>query len=230
MIDSVLYKGAAHRSISLTVRDPLSALTHFIGIIYSLILMPLIICRAIISNSDAHVTASIVVFMTSMILLYLASTLYHTFGVGAQYIPMLKKLDHCMIFVLIAGSYTPVCLISIRHLGGIPLLLFVWFFAIVGIIFKLRFVTCPKWVSSTIYITMGWLCVFALPSLYRTMPHYCFAYLLLGGLLYTIGGIIYALKPKAINNKLRDFGPHEIFHVFVMLGTLAHFICIWLLI
>ena len=227
MLRSFMAAGASHRSISLTVRDPYSALTHFIGIIYSLILTPVILCKALVLHGDPVTVISITIFMISMILLYTASTLYHTFGVGEHYIPLLKKLDHCMIFILIAGSYTPVCLISLRNLGGIPLLLCVWGFGIAGVIFKMCWCTHPKWISSVIYIGMGWSCIFAIPTLYRVLPVSAFMWLLAGGLLYTAGGVLYALKLKAFNNRFKDFGSHEIFHVFVMLGNLAHFVCMW---
>ena len=227
MIKAIMLDGAAHRSLQLTIRDPYSALTHFIGTLYSIILMPIIICRAILLFSDPVITISIIIFMTSMVLLFLASTIYHTFGMGKQYIPILKKLDHCMIFILIAGSYTPVCLIALSEYGGKSLLSFVWGFAIVGVIFKLCWVTCPRWVSSLIYIGMGWSCIFAMPTLYKVLSATAFAWLLAGGLLYTIGGVLYALKLKALNNRFKDFGSHEIFHVFVMLGTLSHYICMW---
>lgn len=215
------------RSISVTIREPYSALTHCIGILYTLVLAPIIIIRAAMYTGLARAIASTTIFMISMLLLYTASTVYHTFGIGDHYIPVLKKLDHCMIFVLIAGSYTPVCMLPLFDQGGIPLLLFVWGFAIVGVIFKLCWVTCPKWVSSVIYIGMGWSCIFALPALHRVLSPSAFGFLLAGGILYTVGGVLYALKLKAFNNRFRNFGSHEIFHVFVMLGNLAQFVCMW---
>lgn len=210
----------------MAIKDPYSALTHFIGIIYSALLSPLMLMIAIKHQVDDLTLFSVAIFMISMVLLYTASTVYHTFEVNLGSGNLLKKIDHCMIFILIAGTYTPVCLIPIRDFGGSKLLLFVWGFALLGILFKLCWVTCPKWLSSVIYIGMGWSCIFALPALYRTLSAGAFLWLLFGGLIYTAGGIIYALKMKAFNTKNPNFGSHEIFHVFVMVGNLAHVFCI----
>ena len=129
-----------------------------------------------------------------------------------------------MIFVLIAGSYTPVCLLILDHELGYPLLVAVWGIAIFGMLIKLFWVTCPKWFSSVIYIAMGWVCVFVFGELLATLPTAAFLWLLAGGLLYTAGGIIYAFKFSLFNSKHKYFGSHEIFHVFVMAGSICHFI------
>lgn len=210
-----------------TVKDPYSALTHFIGIIYSAILSPLILGQAFIKQADSISTLAVSVFMISMILLFSASTIYHTFYINEKVSMLLKKFDHSMIFMLIAGTYTPVCLIPLRAAGGLKLLAFVWGVAILGIIFKLCWVTCPKWISSVIYIGLGWSCIFSLPALYEALPLASFIWLVVGGIFYTVGGVIYALKLKAFNTKNPNFGSHEVFHVFVMLGSLAHFLCVW---
>ena len=135
-----------------------------------------------------------------------------------------KKLDHCMIFVLIAGSYTPVCLIVLHGHIGLVLLALVWGIAALGIIFKLCWVTCPKWVSSVLYILMGWICVLAFTQIINALPKAAFNWLLAGGIIYTIGGVIYALKLPIFNAHHKYFGSHEIFHLFVMAGSICHFI------
>lgn len=137
---------------------------------------------------------------------------------------ILKKLDHCMIFVLIAGSYTPICLIVLHDRTGLMLLALVWSIAILGIIFKLCWVTCPKWVSSVLYIAMGWVCVLAFTQILNSLPAAAFNWLLAGGIIYTVGGIIYALKLPIFNAHHKYFGSHEIFHLFVMAGSICHFI------
>ena len=156
------------------------------------------------------------------VLLYGASSAYHTFNLTERGNRMLKKLDHTMIFLLIAGSYTPVCVIALRGITGFHLLTLVWSFAAAGVIFKLCWVTCPKWVSSVIYIVMGWLCVTAMPQIIAELSRGAFLWLLAGGLSYTVGGVVYAIKPRALHQKA--FGPHEVFHIFVMGGSLCHFI------
>ena len=128
------------------------------------------------------------------------------------------------LFVLIAGSYTPVCLLALDRKQGIPLLVLVWATAIIGIIIKIFFINCPHWVSSIIYIGMGWTCVLVFKPLLANLPASAFAWLLAGGIIYTVGGIIYGLKLPIFDKLPKDFGSHEIFHLFVMGGSICHFI------
>ncbi|MDO4615685.1 MAG: hemolysin III family protein, partial [Lachnospiraceae bacterium] len=179
-----------------TPKDPISALTHFIGFWLSIIGMPLLLVRAAVSGRT-HSTPellSLVIFMLSMILLYAASTAYHTFRLSPQGNKLLKKLDHMMIFVLIAGSYTPFCVLVLKSAVGLKLLIAVWSLAAAGMLFKALWVTCPKWVSSVIYIGMGWTAIFVIAPLFHELSTTQFALLLAGGILYTIGGVIYAKK------------------------------------
>ena len=134
-----------------------------------------------------------------------------------------------MIFVLIAGSYTPICLFPLRERGGLPMLAIVWGIALLGCTLKLFWVYCPKWVSSILYISMGWLCIFSLPQLLDTLSTSQFAWLLAGGIIYTIGGVIYALKLPLFNHRHPAFGSHEIFHLFVMGGSFCHVVVMFLL-
>ena len=164
------------------------------------------------------------IFIVTMILLYAASTTYHTVNSTPRINKILKKLDHCMISVMIAGSYTPVCLIVLHNRIGYLLLSVVWLVALFGILLKLCWINCPKWVSSILYIVMGWACLLAFPQIIHALPKAAFAWLLAGGLIYTAGGIIYALKVRRFNEKHRMFGTHEIFHLFVMGGSICHFI------
>lgn len=210
------------------LKDPGSAITHFIGMMMAVFATVPLIIRALSEGTD--VTLSCLVFMVSMILLYGASTMYHSFDMGERKNKILKKFDHAMIFVLIAGSYTPVCLLVIGGKTGVVLLSLVWAVGILGIIFKLCWVTCPKWLSSVMYIAMGWMCVMAFTPIMNNTATSEFVWLLTGGIIYTIGGIIYAIKTprvKAYNESHRYFGTHEIFHVCVMLGSLCHFVMIY---
>ena len=129
-----------------------------------------------------------------------------------------------MIFVLIAGSYTPVCLIVLGGKEGVTMLTVVWSIAIAGMLIKAFWITCPKWFSSIIYIAMGWVCVLVYRELIHTLSVPAFCWLLAGGIIYTVGGIIYALKLPIFNAKHANFGSHEIFHLFVMAGSICHFI------
>lgn len=209
--------------MEIRVKDPGSALTHFIGMIAAAAsAMPLIFKAFTGQGKISGIACS--VFMASMILLYAASTAYHTFDISEKVNLILKKIDHMMISVLIAGSYTPICLLVLDESVGIPLLIVVWSIAIVGILIKLFWVTCPKWFSSVLYIGMGWACVAAFSQLWSNMSLAAFCWLLAGGIFYTVGGVIYALKLKIFNEKHKFFGSHEVFHVFVMLGSACHFI------
>ena len=129
-----------------------------------------------------------------------------------------------MIFILIAGTYTPVCLIVLEPGIGRFLLALIWGIAIVGILVKALWITCPKWFSSVLYIGMGWVCVLAFTQLLNALSPAAFGWLLGGGIIYTIGGVIYALKLPEFDAKHRHFGTHEIFHLFVMGGSICHFI------
>ena len=208
------------------VKDPGSALTHFIAMIGAAIAAVPLLHKAA-EEADSRHLAALAVFIISMILLYAASTTYHTFDISAKVNTILKKIDHMMISVLIAGSYTPVCLLVIGGRKGITLLCIVWAFAIVGILIKAFWVFCPKWVSSVLYIGMGWTCVLAFSTILDNLSTAAFGWLLAGGIIYTVGGVIYALKLPIFNSKHKNFGSHEIFHLFVMGGSICHFIVMY---
>lgn len=208
------------------IKDPGSAITHFIGMLMAIFAAVPLILRAAHEPGRIYVI-SIIIYAASLILLYAASTTYHTFDRSEKINRILKKIDHMMISVLIAGSYTPICLLVLGGRTGIILLATVWSFAIIGIILKAFWINCPKWVSSVLYIGMGWTCVLAFTQLLNSMSKAAFAWLLAGGLIYTAGGIIYALKLPIFNKKHKYFGSHEIFHLFVMGGSACHFIVMY---
>lgn len=208
------------------LKDPGSAITHFIGMLMAIFAaVPLLIKAA--REQDHIYLISLSIYALSLILLYAASTTYHTFDLSERANTILKKIDHMMIFVLIAGSYTPICLITLKGRTGTILLALVWGIAIVGIILKAFWVFCPKWVSSVLYIGMGWTCVLAFTQILNALSPAAFGWLLAGGIIYTIGGVIYALKLPIFNNRHKNFGSHEIFHLFVMGGSMCHFIVMY---
>lgn len=208
------------------IKDPGSAITHFIGMMMAIVAaVPLLIKAA---HEPGHVyLLSLVVYIISLILLYAASTTYHTFNASPKVNTILKKIDHMMIFVLIAGSYTPICLLVLGGKTGMILLAIVWGIAIAGILIKAFWVYCPKWVSSVLYIGMGWTCVLAITKILDALTPAAFGWLLAGGIIYTVGGIIYALKLPIFNSRHKNFGSHEIFHLFVMGGSICHFILMY---
>ena len=208
------------------VKDPGSAITHFIGMLMAIFAaIPLLIKAA--HEPGRIYLVSISVYAASLILLYAASTTYHTFNISKKVNTILKKIDHMMISVLIAGSYTPICLLVLGGRMGWILLAIVWGFAIAGILIKAFWVFCPKWVSSVLYIGMGWNCVLAFTQLLNSLSPAAFGWLLAGGIIYTVGGVIYALKLPIFNSKHKNFGSHEIFHLFVMGGSLCHFVVMY---
>ena len=210
-----------------TVKDPMSALTHLIGAIASVIAMPILLIHASEYQNDMRSMLSYMVFMLSMILLYSASTVYHSFSISYKVNKILKKIDHMMIFVMIAGSYTPVSLIAVGGFKGKVLCTLVWSIAILGMLFKFCWVTCPKWVSSVIYTLMGWICIFFIKDIYLAVSFNGFMWLLMGGIFYSVGAIIYAMKLSILKKPFYGFGNHEIFHCFVLLGSLCHFIFVY---
>lgn len=213
--------------MQITIREPGSALTHFIAMMTAIFAaVPLLVKTGI--GAEGKEFAAMVIFVISMILLYGASTMYHSVNLSGKELRIFRKLDHMMIFVLIAGSYTPVCLVILGGNLGYTLLAVVWSIAAVGMLINALWITCPKWFSSLIYIAMGWVCVFVFGQLLDTLPRPAFLWLLGGGIIYTIGGIIYALKLPIFNSKHKCFGSHEVFHLFVMGGSACHFIFMYL--
>ncbi len=213
--------------MQITIREPGSAITHFIGMMLAVFAaVPLLVKAGI--TSGGRCLGALSVFMASMILLYGASAAYHTVNVTGRVLNLFRKLDHMMIFVLIAGSYTPVCLIVLDNKAGYALLALVWGIALVGMLVKACWINCPKWFSSVIYIAMGWVCLLVFGQLLSTLPAAAFVWLLAGGLIYTAGGVIYALKLPLFNAKHKGFGSHEVFHLFVMAGSICHFIFMYL--
>ncbi len=196
---------------------PWSAITHGAGALLALLGTVLLLLRA----KSSMQSFSFAVYGISMIALYSASTLYHCLRTGVAGRRRLRKLDHCSICLLIAGSYTPICLLALDERCGLPLLMGVWVFALAGILLSLLWITAPRWLSAGVYLCMGWLAVFALKPLSSALPLEGMVWLVAGGVLYSVGGVLYALKWPGKNNP--RFGCHEIFHVFILLGSVCHY-------
>lgn len=209
--------------MNITIREPGSALTHFIAMLLALCAAVPLLVRAAVHSGVKSLTA-MAVFMISMVLLYAASTIYHSVNCSGRILRIFRKMDHMMIFILIAGTYTPVCLLTLPKPSGLMLLAAVWGIALVGIFIKGFWITCPKWFSSVLYIAMGWSCLSVLGQLFSLLPLHAFLWLLAGGLIYTAGGIIYALRLPLFDARHPMFGLHEIFHLFVMAGSPCHFV------
>ena len=200
---------------------PWSAITHGVGVALGVLGTALLLLRTAEQGSGWASAAAFLIYGLSMIGLYTASTLYHCLNTGVAGRIALRKYDHISIYFLIAGSYTPICLLTLPHDGGIPMLIAVWAVALAGTVMALLWIDAPRWITSGVYLFMGWMSLFMLPSLLRNMPSLGLFWLVLGGALYTVGGVLYAVKWPGRNNP--RFGCHEIFHLFILLGSVAHF-------
>lgn len=207
------------------LREPINSITHLAGALFSLIALIAMLIKAISTNASSVGILSVTIFGISLILLYITSGTYHGIISSDKVISIFKKLDHSMIFVLIAGSYAPFCLLTIGGKFGVTMFIIMITLAVLGIIFKLCWFTCPCWVDSTMYIGLGWAALFMIKSLASILPAISLFLLVLGGIFYTIGGVIYASKSKKLT--IGNWGFHEIFHIFILLGSLSHFICVY---
>lgn len=206
-------------------REPISGFTHLFGAIVSLVGLILLIWKKLTATNNSPLALfAVVVFGLSLIFLYTASTVYHLVCSKEKIILFLRKLDHSMIFVLIAGTYTPICLIALEGLWRWGLFIVIWSVAIVGIILKLTWFECPRWLYTFVYIAMGWLAIFAISPLSKALPQSGIALLIGGGIVYTLGGLIYAFKWPKLN--LKYWGFHEIFHLFVLGGSFFHYMLV----
>ena len=207
------------------LREPINSITHLAGALFSLIALIAMLIKAISTNASSVGILSVTIFGISLILLYITSGTYHGIISSDKVISIFKKLDHSMIFVLIAGSYAPFCLLTIGGKFGVTMFIIMITLAVLGIIFTLCWFTCPCWVDSTMYIGLGWAALFMIKPLASILPAISLFLLVLGGIFYTIGGVIYASKSKKLT--IGNWGFHEIFHIFILLGSLSHFICVY---
>ena len=198
--------------------EKLNIWSHAFGIFLSIIALVLLIIKAV-QQDNIWMMISFPIFGVSLILLYLASTLYHA-SKEPQKRFKLKVFDHAAIYVLIAGSYTPFTLVSLNGETGWLIFSMVWVMAFTGIILKLFFTGRFKVISTTMYVLMGWLIVFYFQDLTASLHEKGVFYLILGGVLYTIGAILYSIKKIKFN--------HAIFHFFVLAGSFCHFLSIYL--
>lgn len=206
--------------MSKALKDPVSGLSHLAGAALSVVGL-LALLRVGIANHDPWQIVSFAIFGGSLILLYSASATYHLLNVPKRAEIVLRKLDHIMIFVLIAGTYTPICLIPLRGAAGYAMLAVVWSLAIAGVFFKVFYLNAPRWAYTGVYLLMGWISLFVMVPLVRAVGFRTLLWLLIGGVCYSVGAVIYGLKkPNLIPGWL---GFHEIFHIFIILGSLSHF-------
>ncbi|PZX07613.1 channel protein (hemolysin III family) [Psychrobacillus insolitus] len=208
------------------IREPFNALSHLVGAILSIFGLIAMLIKVASTDGDTLSFTAITIFGVSMILLYTSSAIYHTVIGKDRIIQFLRRLDHSMIYLLIAGTYAPFCLIALQGSTGYMLFSIISLIAISGIFFKMVWFNCPRWVSTALYIGMGWIIVFLASPLAEILGARGLTYLIAGGVFYTIGGVIYGLKPEI--SFIKKLGFHEVFHIFILLGTLCHFICVFI--
>lgn len=202
------------------LREPMNGLTHLIGASLALIGLGFLIAYAVIFGTAWHIMA-FTIYGVSLVGMYVSSTLYHWLPLGEKGVRRMKRFDHIMIFVLIAGTYTPFCLTVLRANSGWWIFAVVWLLALAGIFQKILWLHAPRWLSPIIYLFMGWLILPVLIPLANAIPQQALVWLSLGGFFYTAGAIIYGCKRP---NFLRlHLGFHEIWHLFVMAASACHY-------
>lgn len=206
------------------IREPINSITHLIGIFLSAIGLILLLIISYTSGSFIKVLSSII-FGLGLIGLYTASTVYHWSHFKEKTLELLRKIDHIMIYFLIAATYTPICLISLKGLTGYILLGSVWTLAISGMLIKIFWFDLPRWLYTGFYLLLGWAIIFAIFPLSRQLAIQGLLLIALGGVSYTVGAVIYGFKPSKL--RLWKFGFHEIFHVFILLGSFLHYLGIY---
>lgn len=204
--------------------EPGSALTHFVGALFSVAALVLLVVSAVKNGTAVHV-ATFTIFGVSMVILYAVSAVYHF--VCVTNVPLkrvLRILDHSAVYLLIAGTYTPVALIILPPGWGWTIFGLVWGAALLGVLTKIFERNIHEWVSVALYLAMGWFIFVAWAPLVKAITPEALVWLVAGGVCYTVGSIFFILDPFIPRSKW--FGMHEVFHIFVMLGSAAHF---WLL-
>jgi hemolysin III len=207
----------------LKMKEPVNTLTHLSGALLSVVALVVMILKGVGNESSLQILSA-TIFGLSLLGLYVASTVYHWVPSSEKLNGILRRIDHSMIYVLIAGTYTPVCLLALKGVLGWSLFGTIWTLAIIGIIMKIVWLHAPRWLYTAFYLILGWLAVFFIVPLYKALPLQGFVWLLVGGLMYSVGAIIYGTKSKRI--RISVFGFHEIFHLFILAGSLAHFIMV----
>jgi hemolysin III len=211
----------SQKTLSQLLKEPVSALSHGLGVLLS---VAALITLIVISRGNPREMAAFALYGSTLVILYTASTLYHSLKVGPKACYALMRFDHCSIFLLIAGTYTPVCLIGLRGVWGWNIFCIEWILATIGILTTIFWKTAPDWLRISLYVLMGWVVVIAFPALRAALSTYGIDWLIAGGLFYSLGTIVFATdRPHLWPGK---FSAHDLWHFFVLGGSLCHFVLI----
>jgi len=203
------------------IREPVNSLTHWAGALLGLIGL---IALLIVGWDTPAKIISLTVYGVSLIAMFSASATYHMVYAKEKVLLILRKLDHSAIYLLIAGTYTPFCVNAFDGFWKWGMLSVIWSLAVIGIIVKVFYINAPRWLNAGIYVVMGWLCVGAAGQMLAALPVWVFAWLIAGGVIYTLGALVYITK--IFNFVPGVFGFHEVWHIFVMLAAAAHFVAV----
>lgn len=209
--------------MKIQLREPMNGLTHFAGILFGIAALILLLTRSSMPFTALH-AVSFSIFGSAMILLYTFSTLYHWLTLKESTLEILRKIDHIMIFIFIAATYTPVCLVTLGGGWGWSMFGTVWGLTIAGFVLKIFWLNTPRWLYTAIYLMMGWVIIIGIWPLVQSLAFGGIMWLAAGGIFYSIGAVIYGTKKP--DPWPGFFGFHEIFHLFVLAGSLSHF---WLM-
>lgn len=210
-------RGSSLRDYSLG-EEITNAITHGIGAALAVAALVILIVKSVVDGAGVLLLSALV-YGIALLLEYLMSTLYHAIAHrGAKRV--FKVLDHCGIYLLIAGTYTPYCLVTLSDVGGYWLGAVVWAVALIGIAFEAFWTFRPRWISAVVYVVLGWCVVVFVPQLYAALPAVGFWLLAAGGASYTVGAVFYVLKKIPYM--------HSAFHVFVLAGSILQFFSVLL--
>lgn len=207
----------------LPIREPFNAFTHLFGALIAVLGTILLIVDSTIDPVSYKI--SFIIYGITVFLMFGSSALYHSVQVSFKKEEFFRLLDHIMIYIVIAGSYTPICAIVLEGEWRLGMLIGIWIFAVAGILKKIFWLNAPRWFSTGLYLLMGWIAVIIFPKIWSILPSAFSFWIIIGGLFYTIGAVIYALQKP--NPAPRWFGYHGIWHLFVMGGAFSHFWAIY---
>jgi hemolysin III len=206
------------------LREPVNGLTHLGGAIAAFFGL---IALLVVGWGGTAKVVSVLVYGLSLIALFSASATYHMAKVKPEILKVLRKFDHSAIYLLIAGTYTPFCVNAFSGFFRWGLLVIIWAIAVIGIVVKVFYVKAPRWLNAAVYVVMGWLCLSAVGQMPAALPVGAIIWLIVGGVVYTLGAVVYATK--IFNFVPGKFGFHEVWHIFVLLGALSHFVSVMIL-